>query len=229
MISSTSSEHKKVAPNQKPFVPQVPTNTNKGYLMCKRIMDLTLAILAIIALTPLFVVIGVVIKLEDRKGPVIFKQVRVGENGKEFNMYKFRSMVTNAEQLKENLLEQNETTGPVFKIKHDPRITKVGRFIRKTSMDELPQLFNVVKGEMSLVGPRPPIPKEVAQYSSYEWQRLSVVPGLTCYWQVSGRSTIGFSEWMRLDMQYIQDRSFLIDIKLIVKTIVVLFGSKDAY
>ena len=138
-------------------------------------------------------------------------------------------MVTNAEDLKVLLFNQNEVTGPVFKMKRDPRVTKVGQFLRKTSIDELPQLFNVLKGEMSLVGPRPPLPEEVAQYSSYEMQRLSVTPGLTCYWQVSGRSNISFDQWVKLDLKYIEERNFLIDIKLIVKTIFVLVGSKDAY
>ena len=134
-----------------------------------------------------------------------------------------------AEELKVALLHQNEATGPVFKMKDDPRVTKVGRFIRKTSLDELPQLVNVLKGEMSLVGPRPPLLDEVERYTSYERQRLSVIPGLTCYWQVSGRSSIGFEQWIEMDLKYIRERSFLVDSKLIIKTIFVLFGSKDAY
>lgn len=201
----------------------------KGYLRMKRLLDIGLSFVALLLLAPVFIIIAYLIKREDKMGPTIFRQVRVGLDGEPFAMYKFRSMVTNAEALKETLRAQNETTGPVFKMKQDPRITKVGRIIRKTSLDELPQLLNVLKGEMSLVGPRPPLPDEVAQYSSYERQRLHVKPGLTCYWQVSGRSQIGFEEWVELDLKYIRERTFFIDIKLIVKTIGVLFGSKDAY
>ena len=143
-------------------------------------------------------------------------------------MYKFRSMVHNAEELLKHLQEQNEQTGPAFKMTDDPRITKVGKFIRKTSLDELPQLFNVLKGDMSLVGPRPPIPREVEQYNSYQKQRLLVKPGLTCIWQVSGRNNIGFDEWVDMDLEYIKNRNLLLDIKLILKTVKVLFGDSNA-
>ena len=143
-------------------------------------------------------------------------------------MYKFRSMVHNAEELLKHLQEQNEQTGPAFKMTDDPRITKVGKFIRKTSLDELPQLFNVLKGDMSLVGPRPPIPREVEQYNSYQKQRLLVKPGLTCIWQVSGRNNIGFDEWVEMDLEYIKNRNLLLDIKLILKTVKVLFGDSNA-
>lgn len=202
---------------------------NKGYLVIKRILDIVISFMGIIFLSPIFLIIGLLIKVEDGNGNVIFKQVRVGKDGKEFVMYKFRSMVANAEELKAKLMDQNEAIGPVFKIKDDPRVTKVGRFIRKTSIDELPQLFNVLKGDMSLVGPRPPLPEEVVQYTPYEWQRLSVKPGLTCYWQVSGRSSLPFDEWVRLDLKYIQERNLLVDLKLIIRTVFVLFGSKNAY
>ena len=204
-------------------------NNNKHYLRSKRVLDFILSLLGIIMLFPLFILIACMIKAENPKGTVLFKQIRIGKDGQLFYMYKFRSMVTNAEQLKALLANQNEVTGPVFKIKHDPRVTNIGRFIRKTSMDELPQLFNVLKGEMSLVGPRPPLPEEVAKYTTYERQRLSVTPGLTCYWQVSGRSNVAFSEWMKLDIEYIKNRGFWVDIKLILKTIAVLFSSKGAY
>ena len=140
----------------------------------------------------------------------------------------FRSMVVNAEELKEKLEQQNERYGPMFKMKDDPRVTKVGRFIRKTSLDELPQLWNVLKGEMSLVGPRPSLPKEVKQFEDWMYKRLTVRPGLTCYWQVSGRNNIGFEEWMRLDNKYVDERNLWIDIKLIFKTVLVLFGDKNA-
>ncbi|WP_421930376.1 sugar transferase [Lysinibacillus halotolerans] len=203
---------------------------HKGYLISKRIMDIIGSLLGMIILIPVFILITVLIKLENRNGPVFFKQVRVGRNGKEFTIYKFRSMVSNAEELKMLLLEQNDIKdGPVFKMKEDPRVTRIGKFIRKTSLDELPQLINVLKGDMSLVGPRPPLPEEVAQYSSYEKQRLKVTPGLTCYWQVSGRSNIGFDEWVRLDLKYMEERNMIIDLKLIFKTVFVLLGSKDAY
>ena len=143
-------------------------------------------------------------------------------------MYKFRSMVHNAEELKENLLKQNERSGPMFKMKNDPRVTKVGKFIRKTSLDELPQLINVLKGEMSLVGPRPSLPKEVEQFKPWMLKRLSVKPGLTCYWQVYGRNNIGFEDWMNLDIKYVEERNLIIDIKLIFKTVFVLLGDKSA-
>ncbi|GGC84988.1 multidrug MFS transporter [Thalassobacillus devorans] len=213
---------------QSPFK-RVSKNDSFSYLFTKRLLDIIGAIFGIIILSPLYLLVGVLIKVEDFKGPIFFSQTRVGRNGEVFKMYKFRSMVANAEELKAKLIERNEATGPVFKIKEDPRITKVGRFIRKTSIDELPQLFNVLKGDMSLVGPRPPLPEEVNQYNNYEKQRLTVTPGLTCYWQVSGRSNISFQEWIRLDLKYIEERNVIVDIKLIVKTVLVLFGSKDAY
>ncbi|OZT11313.1 multidrug MFS transporter [Priestia aryabhattai] len=199
------------------------------YRYTKRSTDIVGSLAGIIVLSFLFLVISVWIKIEDPKGPVFFSQKRVGKNGKEFNMYKFRSMVTDAEERLKELLALNETTGAMFKMKNDPRVTRVGRFIRKTSIDELPQLFNVLKGDMSLVGPRPPLPREVDEYTSYDKQRLFVVPGCTGLWQVSGRSNIGFKEMVELDLQYIQTRSLLVDVKIIFKTILVLFGSKDAF
>ncbi|ENH98101.1 priming glycosyltransferase [Gracilibacillus halophilus YIM-C55.5] len=204
-------------------------NDSPFYLFMKRMMDICLSIIGLILLSPIFIITAILIKIEDPKGPILFNQNRVGKLEKQFKMYKFRSMVSNAEELKLRLLDQNEAEGPVFKIKDDPRVTKVGRFIRKTSIDELPQLINVLKGQMSLVGPRPPLPDEVAQYNTYEKQRLLVKPGLTCYWQVSGRSNLGFEEWVELDVKYIEERNLLLDIKLIFKTFIVLFGSKDAY
>ncbi|MEO4053442.1 sugar transferase [Solibacillus sp. CAU 1738] len=229
MIYQSSNGSSKVNRENEFPLQQIQVNDNKYYLISKRIVDLVCSTIGIILLIPLFLLLAIFIKLEDRKGPVIFKQIRIGKSGKQFNIYKFRSMVTNAEELKVALLEHNEIAGPVFKIKYDPRVTKVGKFIRKTSLDELPQLLNVLKGEMSLVGPRPPLPNEVEKYTSYERQRLRVTPGLTCYWQVSGRSNISFERWMELDLKYIQERSFFLDIKLILKTVFVIFGSKDAY
>lgn len=208
---------------------EVLINEQKTYLILKRGLDILCSLMGLIMLSILFFLIGLLIKLEDRRGAVFFKQTRIGKDGKAFQMYKFRSMVSNAEELKASLMEKNEATGPVFKIKEDPRVTRIGKFIRKTSIDELPQLINVLKGEMSLVGPRPSLPQEVAAYTPYERQRLKIVPGITCYWQVGGRSNISFNEWVELDLKYIRERNLLIDFKLIVKTFFVLFGSKDAY
>ena len=198
------------------------------YNISKRSLDIMASLVGLIILSPVVLVVAILIKLES-KGPIIFSQKRIGLNGKEFKMYKFRSMVQNAEELKEKLQKQNEMSGPMFKIKNDPRVTKVGRFIRKTSIDELPQLINVLKGDMSLVGPRPSLPKEVENFEGWMLRRLDVKPGLTCYWQVSGRNNIDFEDWMKLDIKYVEERNFWIDIKLIFKTVFVLFGDKNAY
>lgn len=198
------------------------------YSITKRLIDIVGSLCGIILLSPLFLIVAILIKLEDPKGKVFFAQERNGRYPKTFKMYKFRSMVHNAEDLLKDLMDRNEQTGPVFKINDDPRITKVGKFIRKTSIDELPQLFNVLKGDMSLVGPRPPIPHEVEQYNSYQMQRLAVKPGLTCIWQVSGRNNIGFDEWVEMDIEYIKTRNLWLDIKLIFKTVGVLFGDDNA-
>ena len=203
-------------------------DAHKLYNLFKRIFDLILSILGIIALSPIFIIIAILIKLEDKEGKIFFCQERVGKNGRVFKMFKFRSMVHNAEELKEELLSKNEMTGPMFKIKDDPRITNIGKFIRKTSIDELPQLINVIRGEMSLVGPRPSLPKEVENFEPWMLKRLEVLPGITCYWQVMGRNNIEFNEWMRLDIKYIEEKNLWLDIKLIFKTFFVLFGDKNA-
>ncbi|TLS35186.1 sugar transferase [Pseudalkalibacillus caeni] len=195
----------------------------------KRLMDIMGASIGLILLAPLLFIVAFFIKFEDPKGKVFFKQSRVGKNGEMFSMYKFRSMIMNAEKQLGSLMDKNETTGAMFKMKNDPRVTKVGRFIRKTSIDELPQLWNVLKGDMSLVGPRPPLPREVEQYNEYHLQRLLVIPGCTGLWQVSGRSDIGFEEMVELDLKYIKQRNIGFDILLIFKTVFVLFGSKNAY
>jgi len=200
----------------------------RTYLWLKRSMDIFGSLIGLIFLSPLFIVVAILIKLEDPKGPVFFKQVRVGKDEKEFEMYKFRSMVSNAEELLTSLLDMNEVQGAMFKMKDDPRITRIGKFIRKTSIDELPQLWNVLKGEMSLVGPRPPLPREVAQYSSYDKQRLLVVPGCTGLWQVSGRNGLSFEQMVDLDLTYIKNRTLMMDIKIVIKTFGALLG-KDAY
>jgi exopolysaccharide biosynthesis polyprenyl glycosylphosphotransferase len=208
---------------------RVTVNDKKGYLIAKRIMDICGALIGLICLSWLFLIVAILIKLEDPKGPVFFKQVRVGKDGKEFYMYKFRSMVTNAEELLESLLHLNEVSGAMFKMKDDPRVTKIGKFIRKTSIDELPQLWNVLKGDMSLVGPRPPLPREVAQYTEYDKQRLLVTPGCTGLWQVSGRNDLGFKEMVELDLKYICERSILYDLKIIIKTIKIMIKPNSAY
>lgn len=205
-----------------------PTATRR-YLAMKRMMDIIGALVGLIVLLPIFLIVSICIKLEDPKGRIFFQQQRVGKDGEQFDMFKFRSMVCNAEELKACLMQENEASGPAFKMRHDPRVTKVGNFIRRTSIDELPQLINVLKGQMSLVGPRPALPDEVAQYTLYERQRIYVVPGLTCYWQVSGRGMVSFAEWVEMDLNYIRDRTFWLDVSLILRTVLVLFGSKNAY
>jgi len=201
----------------------------KTYTMIKRGMDIIGASMGLICLSWLFLIVAVLIKIEDPKGTVFFKQVRVGKNGKEFYMFKFRSMVSDAEERLKDLLKYNEIDGAMFKIKDDPRVTKIGKFIRKTSIDELPQLWNVLKGEMSLVGPRPPLPREVNEYTNYEKQRLFVTPGCTGLWQVSGRNSLSFNEMVKLDLIYIKNRSILVDIKIIVKTLFIIIYPKGAY
>jgi lipopolysaccharide/colanic/teichoic acid biosynthesis glycosyltransferase len=170
---------------------------------------------------------AIAIKLTS-KGPVFFRQGRVGLHGRPFNMFKFRTMVANAEALKEQLLARNEQTGPVFKMKNDPRVTPIGRFLRKHSIDELPQLINVLRGDMSIVGPRPPVPQEVARYQAWQRRRLSVRPGLTCIWQVSGRNQITFQDWMYLDMRYIDHWSITDDLNLILRTLPIVLTGRGA-
>ncbi len=204
-------------------------DNQKYYLFTKRCLDILGASFGIILLLFVFVIIAILIKGEDRRGPIFFKQKRIGKNGNEFYMYKFRSMVTDAELKLKDLLEKNEVSGAMFKMKEDPRVTKIGRFIRKTSLDELPQLWNVLKGDMSLVGPRPPLPREVEEYTTYDRQRLLVTPGCTGLWQVSGRSNLSFQEMVNLDLYYIKKRTVIMDFKIIAKTIKVLFGSDSAF
>ncbi|MCQ6285458.1 sugar transferase [Bacillus cereus] len=204
-------------------------NSKRGYLIIKRFMDIIGSLIGLIILTPIFCIVAIIMKIEDPKGPIIFKQVRVGKDGQEFQMYKFRSMVVNAEEKLKDLLSQNEVSGAMFKMKEDPRITKIGGFIRKTSIDELPQLINVLKGEMSLVGPRPPLLREVKEYTVYDKQRLMVTPGCTGLWQVSGRSNLSFKQMVELDLYYIINRNFIFDVKILLRTVKVLLGSKDAF
>lgn len=199
------------------------------YLMIKRMMDIICAVFGIVLLLPLFLIVSVLIKLEDPKGSVFFYQTRIGKYEKPFRMYKFRSMVSNAEELLEKFLDQNEVNGAMFKMKEDPRITKVGKFIRKTSIDELPQLWNVIRGEMTLVGPRPALPREVNQYSSYDKLRLKVTPGCTGLWQVSGRNNLSFNEMLELDLEYIERRGLWLDIKLMFRTVKIIIFPNSAY
>jgi len=193
----------------------------------KRLIDIASSGTALLMLSPLLLVVAVLIRLTSR-GPVFFKQVRVGLHGAHFNLFKFRSMVVDAERLKATLDQLNEQNGPAFKMRNDPRVTPIGRFIRKYSIDELPQLVNVLRGDMTLVGPRPALPKEVANYKAWQRRRLSVRPGLTCYWQVGGRNEIGFDEWMRLDLRYVDNWSIRVDLQLIMKTFPVVLAGRGA-
>ena len=191
----------------------------KKYLFWKRVFDVSLSLLALVVLLPLLLLTALVIYIDDPNGSPIFSQVRCGKDGKTFKLYKFRSMCIGAEAMLGNLIKQNEMSGPAFKIKNDPRITRVGRFIRKTSIDELPQLINILRGDMSIVGPRPPLPREVAMYNEVQMLRLSVKPGLTCYWQIQpNRNQISFDDWMQLDLCYIRERDLWLDWKIICKT-----------
>ena len=195
----------------------------------KRVLDVVGSALLIAALTPVMLFVALCIKIEDG-GPIMFAQTRVGKFGRLFKMYKFRSMCMNAEARMAEVLARNQhQTGITFKIKDDPRITKIGKWIRKLSLDELPQLFNVFKGEMSLVGPRPPVPREVALYSQADRRRLYVTPGITCFWQVGGRSEIDFPQQVELDVKYIERQSFWLDVVLLLKTVPAVFFSKGAY
>ena len=194
-------------------------SSKKMYETGRRIQDILLSLIAIVGLSPLMLLTALAILIDDPKGSPIFAQERVGRGGKPFRLLKFRSMCVDAEDKLAALRSDNEMDGPVFKIKDDPRITRVGRIIRKVSIDELPQLFNILKGDMSIVEPRPALPGEVAEYGEYERQRLLVKPGLTCYWQIQPRrNDISFDEWMDLDIKYIQERSFAVDWKIIFKT-----------
>lgn len=202
--------------------------SRKVYHFVKRLFDIILSITGLIVLSPIMGIIAYSIKRED-SGPVFYKQVRVGKNGRQFEMYKFRSMIVNADKLMEKLKDQNEVDGAMFKMKHDPRITRVGHFIREHSLDELPQLVNVLKGDMSLVGPRPPLPSEVEQYTEYDKQRLYVVPGCTGLWQATVRNEVGFHEMVQLDIQYIQKSSFMFDLWIIWKTITIIVKPNGSY
>jgi exopolysaccharide biosynthesis polyprenyl glycosylphosphotransferase len=199
-----------------------------AYRIAKRGLDIALASAGLLLLLPLLPAIVALIKL-DSPGPVLFRQKRVGWRGRPFTCFKFRSMSRDAESRKAALATQNEATGAAFKIRDDPRITAIGHFLRRSSLDEVPQLANVIRGEMSIVGPRPQIPSEVAMYAPWHRRRLDVKPGITCLWQVSGRSHIGFDEWMRLDVEYVQRRSLRLDLSILVRTLPAVIARKGAY
>ena len=199
-------------------------HSKKMYWFGRRAQDIFFSGIALIVLSPLMLVTALLIFIDDPHGSPIFSQVRCGRDNKPFKMYKFRSMYCDAEERLSELLENNEMDGPAFKIKDDPRITRIGNFIRKTSLDELPQLWNIFKGDMSIVGPRPALPREVELYNEYQMQRMYIQPGLTCYWQIQpNRNDISFDEWMALDMKYIQERSFTVDWKIIFLTVRAVF------
>ncbi|MEN6521440.1 MAG: sugar transferase [Armatimonadota bacterium] len=199
-----------------------------GYQLVKRALDVIGALVLLLILSPVFLLIVICIRV-DSPGAIIFRQKRLGLGGRAFVFYKFRSMCIDAEKSKTEILHLNEVSGPIFKIRNDPRVTRVGKFMRRYSLDELPQLFNVLKGDMSFVGPRPPLPDEVEQYEEWQLRRLSVIPGITCLWQISGRSKLSFDEWVNLDLKYIESRSIWLDIIILLKTIPAVISADGAY
>ncbi|AWI42112.1 multidrug MFS transporter (plasmid) [Lactiplantibacillus plantarum] len=200
-----------------------------GYRLIKRLFDVCASFTALVLLSPMFLVVAIAIKAEDSQGKAFYSQIRVGKGGKRFKMYKFRSMVSNADELLKTLISENDVDGAMFKMKLDPRVTKVGSFIRKYSIDELPQLVNVLKGNMSLVGPRPPLEREVKEYTDYDKQRLYVKPGCTGLWQATVRNSVGFDEMVRLDLIYVQKRSLKFDLWIIFRTVKIMFRPNGAY
>jgi len=205
-----------------------PPETGPYLRFGKRTIDLVGALVALVVLSPVVLLVALMVKLESR-GPVFYRSSRIGKNGRSFTFLKFRSMVDGADRARKQLTHLNEVDGPVFKISRDPRVTRIGRLLRITSLDEIPQFFNVLKGDMSLVGPRPPIPEEVEQYEPWQLRRLDVKPGITCLWQISGRSTLSFREWMRLDLEYIKHRSFWLDLRILMRTIPAVLSREGAY
>ncbi len=195
------------------------------YCFVKRVFDIVFSVLALVILLVPMLIIALIIYIDSPGAMPVYMQPRIGKDGRQFKFYKFRSMIPNAEAMLEQIMDQNEMDGPVFKIRNDPRITRVGRFIRRTSIDELPQLWNILKGDMSFVGPRPPLPREVALYNEEQMQRLKVIPGMTCYWQVQpSRNDLPFDTWLKLDLDYISQRSFKTDFIILCKTVGAVFG-----
>lgn len=210
-------------------IPIAESNGDGFYLKyLKRVIDVLGSIAGLVLFAPLILLFAVLIKIDSR-GPVLYKAARLGKGGKPFTFYKLRSMYVGAHESRSTLMHLNQVKGPVFKLFDDPRITRIGRFMRKCSIDELPQLYNVLKGDMSLVGPRPPIPEEVEKYEPWQLRRLSLKPGITCLWQISGRSRLGFDEWMRLDIEYINNQSFWMDVKILLRTIPAVLLREGAY
>jgi len=208
--------------------PHVQVQDSNSYATLKRGLDIVVSLLALLLLSPVYLVISLIIFLTDR-GPVFFAQERVGRNGEHFSFFKFRSMVVNADALKAQLAEQNEASGPIFKMKNDPRITPIGRLLRKTSLDELPQFWNVLRGDLSLVGPRPHLQSEIDGYPDYPMERLSVIPGLICFREIQGRSGLTFERWLETDLEYVRNRSFWLDIQILLKAIPAVLLGKGAY
>ncbi len=207
-------------------VESVPEST--AYRISRRVFDLVLGSFILLLVAPVAPFLALMIRLDSR-GPVLYRQTRVGLGGRCFTFYKFRSMYSGSDRKQEELAALNEQAGPIFKIREDPRITPVGRFLRRSSLDEIPQILNVLKGDMSIVGPRPALPAEVAKYESWQRRRLEAKPGLTCLWQISGRSHIGFDEWMRLDLEYLRTRSMWTDVVILFKTVPAVMARRGAY
>jgi len=214
-------------PSRSQYIQHIPI-TPVPYAFEKRLLDIVLSSVGMVVLSPIILLVALLVKLTSR-GEVIFKQERVGEGGRRFTCYKFRSMHVDADSHKSKLEHLNEASGPVFKIKNDPRVTYVGKYIRKLSLDELPQLYNVLRGEMSIVGPRPPVPLEVECYNPRDLGRLSVKPGLTCLWQINGRSNVSFEHWVELDLLYIDTMTFWGDLKIIAKTVPAVLFCRGAH
>ncbi|MEF7610889.1 sugar transferase [Enterococcus casseliflavus] len=228
-VDTSNLSDKKLKKNDRILLDRKMIETRYVYFFVKRAIDILGSLVGLILFIPIFLIVAFLIKKEDKSGPVFFSQERVGKNGKIFKMYKFRSMSVDAEERLASLLEKNEIEGAMFKMKNDPRVTKIGRYIRKNSIDELPQLWNVLRGEMSLVGPRPPLVREVNIYSEYDKQRLYVKPGCTGVWQVSGRNHVGFEEMVNLDLKYISKMSFFYDLLIIFKTFYMIIKPNGAY
>ncbi len=205
----------------------LPMEKRSTYAFVKRAVDILVAGVFLVAFFPLFLMIALLIRI-DSPGPVIFRQVRVGKDGKRFNFYKFRSMVKDAEQMKQSLLDQNEAEQPLFKIREDPRITRLGKFLRLSSLDEVPQLFNVLRGDLTLVGPRPHLPEEVREYTEAHRIRLSVAPGITCLWQANHRLSTKFVDWIESDIRYVNERSFALDLKILWDTLITVLSRRNA-
>lgn len=214
---------------QKTMIRELPLPRKTNYWRIKRVGDVLWSTLALILVSPIMLLTALAIVIDDPHGGPIYSQMRCGRGGKPFRMYKFRSMFVNADKMIDKLQAQNEMSGPAFKMKNDPRITRVGKIIRKLNIDELPQFWNVLKGDMSIVGPRPPLPREVALYDEYQFQRLYATPGMTCYWQIQPhRNELSFDEWLELDIKYIVERSFLVDINIMLQTGLAIFRRTES-